>query len=355
MARTVDRIALGVALVLHGLANAVIPLRGADQLAPGVWSPAIITLYEAAILGFIAAGLGILGVRPLSRIVVFGSVVAATASLLAWSIMQQSDLWVGLLLNATLPVLAAWWSQSARAVTRETTRRSRRRLAGDALGLGLFAWMAVSSLLWPWHRAWGTEPAEWVLPLPGDRNPRTPALELLHGVTIDAPPDVVWSWLIQLGQDRAGFYSYDRLERLFGAHVHNVLERRPEWQSRNVGERVPATQAGYLGGLFGERPGWTIEAVDPNRALVLRYWGAFVLRPGPHDTTRFLIRSTISNERIPAWVAGFNLAAFELPHFIMQRRMMLTLKSLAERSWAADRNDEPSRSPSWKPALRILG
>jgi hypothetical protein len=119
---------------------------------------------------------------------------------------------------------------------------------------------------------------------------------------------------------------------VFGVQVRNVFERRPDWQSREVGEHVPATQAGYLGRVFGDRPGWTVDLVEPNRALVLRYWGAFVLEPRAEGNTRLLIRSTISNDRIPAWAAGLNLAAFELPHFIMQRRMMLTLKRLAEQS-----------------------
>jgi uncharacterized protein YndB with AHSA1/START domain len=168
--------------------------------------------------------------------------------------------------------------------------------------------------------------------LPGDRSPRTPSFEILHGVTIDAPPSAVWPWLAQLGQDRAGFYSYDWLERAFGAEVRNVRVLRPEWQSRKVGDYVFATQAGYLGGVFGERPGWTIEVFDPERALVLKNWGAFVLVPQPGGRTRLLIRSTISHERIPAWAAALNLAAFELPHFIMQRRMMLGIKTLAEQT-----------------------
>ena len=323
------RIILGVALVLHGLANAVLPLRGIDHLAPGQWSTGIILLYEVAILGFIAAGLGMLGLRPLMRRAPIWAMVSGVASAIGWVRLGQTDLWLGLVLSALLPILT-WLT--APASQPSSLPHPRWRLVGNVVGWAFLAWMAASSALWPVHRTWGTAPAEWAIALPGDRAPRTPALELLHGVTIDAPPEVVWSWLIQLGQDRAGFYSYERLERLFGAQVHNVFERRPEWQTREIGEHVPATQAGYLGGLFGDRPGWTVAAVEPNRALVLRNWGAFVLEPRAHNQTRFLIRSTVSNERIPAWAAGVNLAAFELPHFIMQRRMMLTLKTLAERS-----------------------
>ena len=140
--------------------------------------------------------------------------------------------------------------------------------------------------------------------LPGDRAPRIPAFEILHAVSIDAPPHAVWQCLVQLGQDRAGFYSYDGLERMVGADVHNVFELRPEWQTRRVGDRVCATPEGYLGGLFGTRPGWNVEAADKDRALVLQNWGAFVIQPDGSGRTRLLIRSTTSNRRIPVWAAA---------------------------------------------------
>lgn len=88
---------------------------------------------------------------------------------------------------------------------------------------------------------------------------------------------------------------------------------------------------------WGERPGWMVDVVEPNHALVLRYWGAFVLEPAANGGTRFLIRSTISNPEIPVWAASVNFIAFELPHFIMQRRMMLSIKELAERQAASSR------------------
>jgi hypothetical protein len=194
------------------------------------------------------------------------------------------------------------------------------------------AWVAASAVLWPWHRAWGTAPHEWSMALPGDHAPRTPMFEVLHAVTIDAPPSAVWPWLVQLGQDRAGFYSYDWLERLFLVDVHNTTEIRPEWQPRAVGDAIYATQPGYLRGVFGNRPGWRVTVVERDHALVLENWGAFVLEPTADGRTRFLIRSTMSHARVPVWAAAVNLTAFQLPHFIMQRKMMLTIKALSERS-----------------------
>jgi uncharacterized protein YndB with AHSA1/START domain len=168
--------------------------------------------------------------------------------------------------------------------------------------------------------------------LPGDPVVRDPSLEILHAVTIDAPPEAVWPWLVQIGQDRGGFYSYTWLERAFGAQIRNADTIHPEWQARRVGDYVYATQPGYLGGLVVERPGWVIDRLDPGRAMVLRHWGAFVLQPRDGGRTRLLVRSTISHDRIPAWLAAVNFTAFELPHFIMQRRMLLGIKARAERT-----------------------
>ena len=194
--------------MLHGLGNAVLPLRGVDHLGPGTWSAGIILLYQFAILGFIAAGLGVLGVHILRRVAADLAMVSGAASLIGWFELGQRDLWFGALLSAVLPGLTMVWVRRSQAAP-SLVVRPRWRVAGEAVGWAFFAWMAASSLLWPFHRGWGAAPAEWAMALPGDRTPRTPSLELLHGVTIDAPPEVVWSWLIQLGQDRAGFYSYD--------------------------------------------------------------------------------------------------------------------------------------------------
>jgi hypothetical protein len=323
---------LGAGLVLHGLANAVLPLRGIDMAAPGVWMPAMTALYVMAIVGFVAAGLGLLGVRPLGRFVIPAAWVAGLSALAAQQRDPAADLWAGIVLSTTLPVMATLYAVTSPDTGQRPATATLWTRTVDVLGLAFLAWISVSALTWPWHRAWGADAQEWRLALPGDRSPRTPSLEILHGVTIDAPASAVWPWLVQLGQDRAGFDSYDWLERFFGADVHNVAEIRPEWQSRRVGDHVYATQPGYMGGLFGGRPGWVIDVLEPDRALVLRNWGAFVLVSRPEGDTRLLIRSTISHERIPAWAAALNFTAFELPHFIMQRRMLLGIKALAERT-----------------------
>jgi hypothetical protein len=323
------RIVLGAVLLLHGLANTVWPLRAVDAVGPGVWAAGVDAIYFAAVVGFVAAGLAILGVRPLRRLTPWDAVAGATCSCLSYVLLGNRDLWLGPVLSVALAAATVAWARvrwtGAEAIAPRWWQR-----VGHATGLAFLLWVAAAVGLWPHYRTWGATAPEWSLDLPGDHSPREPQFEILYAVTIDAPPAKVWPWLIQLGQDRAGFYSYDWLERLFGAEIRNVAEIHPEWQARQVGDLVPATQPGYLGGVFGDRPGWRVAAVEHEQALVLAQWGAFVLRPAGDGRTRFLIRSTISNARIPAWAAPLDMVAFQLPHFIMQRRMMLTIKALAE-------------------------
>ena len=48
----------------------------------------------------------------------------------------------------------------------------------------------------------------------------------------------IWPWILQIGQDRAGFYSYTQLENLFGCEMRNADRIVPEWQQRQVGDVV---------------------------------------------------------------------------------------------------------------------
>ena len=319
---------LGWLVIAHGLSHAVLPLRG--SLGPVVliddWIPA--GLYAIGMVGFVAAGLGILGLRPLDHAISPLLVLSSGLSLIALVRFADPTLWFGALCDVALFGLGLWRAYGGWPA--HPTHGRRWHAAGLAAGAVLLLYVAASTLLFPWHRTWGSTREEVLMSLPGDPAERDPSLEIQHAVTIEAPPADVWPWLIQLGQDRAGFYSYDWLERAFGANVHNVFEIRPEWQSRRVGDMVLATQRGYLGGVFGDELGWRVKQLEVERALVLENWGAFVLLTEDRDRTRFIIRSTISNRNIPVWASVLNFTTFELPHFIMERHMMLTIKALAE-------------------------
>jgi uncharacterized protein YndB with AHSA1/START domain len=291
-------------------------------------------LYGVAVLGFTAAGIGLFGVKPFTAVVRPFLVVASGYSLVAILTAGQGPLWWGIALDLVL--LLAGLTGVYRRLPQGPGHPGLRHRLAVAAAAAFLLYVVGAVVLWPLHRGWGSEPREHALSLPGDRADRNPALELQYAVTIDAPPEAVWAWLVQLGQDRAGFYSYDWLERLFGADVHNVNEIRAEWQDRRPGDFVRATQPNYLWGLLGNDIGWTVTEVEPGRALVLRNWGAFVLQPTGTNQTRFIIRTTVGDPGTPPWMAGLDMMTFELPHFIMQRRMMLQIKRLAEEGTSAE-------------------
>jgi hypothetical protein len=68
----------------------------------------------------------------------------------------------------------------------------------------------------PWHLRWGATDAEVRQPLPGDELVPESKLVATRAISIRAPASQVWPWLVQLGQGRAGLYSYEWLENLAG-------------------------------------------------------------------------------------------------------------------------------------------
>lgn len=85
-------------------------------------------------------------------------------------------------------------------------------------------------------RNWGARPSEVSRAFAESELLPGPDASLTQGVTVDAPPMEVWPWLVQLGQDKGGFYSYARLESLFGAQVTNADSINPAWQETREGD-----------------------------------------------------------------------------------------------------------------------
>ncbi len=157
---------------------------------------------------------------------------------------------------------------------------------------------------------WGATDVEVGKPLPGDELVPHPVMASTRAVTINAPAEAIWPWLVQIGVGRGGWYSYDWLENLAGLHIHSAERIHPEWQDLQVGDIVPMDPEGY---------GATVVAIEPNRALVMENYGAFVLEAIDATTTRLIVRM-----RVPGgWPAAMHLLLVEIPHFIMERRMLL--------------------------------
>jgi hypothetical protein len=209
-------------------------------------------------------------------------------------------------------------------------------------------------LIRPWHLCWGATGREVKMSLQGDDVKPDAKVQVTHAITIDAPADEVWKWLIQIGQGRGGFYSYDWLENLFDLQILNAKRIVPELQNLKVGDFVRSAHEGWLGGKFDGKAGWYVVGLEPNRALVLRdeiergSW-AFILNPINGQQTRLIVRA---RGNASATLGGelFHYAFFEPAHFIMERKMLLTLKQKAEDSFKQERVQKQTANAEITPA-----
>lgn len=185
-------------------------------------------------------------------------------------------------------------------------------------------------VLLPWMATWGTTPIEAGMPLPGDELVPEPTFQSTRAVTIAAPPERIWPWLVQIGQDRAGFYSYDWLENLVGAGIHNADRIVPEWQHHARGDFVPSLRPDYARGRLRDIAGWRIGWIEANRGLALVGWGSLVLLPSDEAHTRLVIRTRTASAP-GAFFSRFGDLLFGRPlHFVMERRMLLGIQERVE-------------------------
>jgi hypothetical protein len=185
----------------------------------------------------------------------------------------------------------------------------------------------------PWMCHYGSTPAERRMPLPGDDLVPNPAYVTTRAITIRVPPDRVWPWLAQIGQGRAGFYSYSWLENLAGADIHNAHRIHPEWQDLEPGSFVRSVSKNWLGGAFADETGWTVVSAEPGRFVVLKDWGVFYLQPFGEGRTRLIFRGREARVGLPALATRVFL--LDPIYFIMEKRMVREIRRLAEgrRHW----------------------
>lgn len=166
-------------------------------------------------------------------------------------------------------------------------------------------------------------------------------MQSTRAVTINAPAAGVWPWLVQLGAGRGGMYSYDLLENAAGLGMHSADRILPQHQRLDVGDVIPLgpnagipvrrLEAGSvlgLGGTMDLRTGKvTSPAVPPAGPRVELGW-TFVLQPVGERTTRLLSRTRYDYS--PLAVGLLLRPVLEPAQFIMERRMLLGIKSRAE-------------------------
>ncbi len=203
----------------------------------------------------------------------------------------------------------------------------------------------LAALLRRRFRNWGATTAERKRVLVGDDLVPEPASSLTRAVEIDAPARIVWRWLVQIGQDRGGMYSYDWLENAIGLGIHSARDIREEWQTLSPGDRVVVVPPGW--GPFEEGYSFPVAQVDPGRSLVLRQappehpWNAvwtFVIDPLTPDRCRLISRSRAARKPgLAGWAMALMTEAMDPVTLVMTRKMLLGIKARAESSAGAER------------------
>jgi hypothetical protein len=217
--------------------------------------------------------------------------------------------------------------------------------ASAALGPLAAAVAAAASAYWfvvrPWHLRWGASDEEVVRALPGDELVPNAKISSTHAITIQAALGKVWPWLVQLGQGRGGFYSYDWIEDAMGLDIHSADRILPEFQELKVGDTIPLApdafglpvaileteQAMVLHGDTRLPGGDAMPPLKPGESLAAS-WGFYLVRQG--DGVTRLVERWRADYAPNVMNAVFYRAFLEPGAFLMQRKMLLGIKARAK-------------------------
>jgi len=170
--------------------------------------------------------------------------------------------------------------------------------------------------------AWGASDEEVKMPLVGDG--LAPSISATRAISIHAPMAHVWKWVTQLGADRGGFFSYALLEKALGYEMREP-ESVTEFQGVDVGRVVPASLDESKSVI---KFNFSVVAVEPGKAFVLKEWGAFVLNEIGPTQTRFIVRT--HGQACPNFPSKVEQFVSEPLHYLMERRMLMGFKVQAE-------------------------
>lgn len=201
---------------------------------------------------------------------------------------------------------------------------TRKTLARAALALGAYGLLARPKML---H--WGATKEEVAALFPGKNLISNGKRTSIMAATLDAPPSKVFPWLLQMGYDKGGWYSWDLLDN-FGKRSTDRLH--PEWQRVEVGHVMYGPN---------DLPVFEVVALERDRFFALRtllgrrdarhdesdgLW-AFELQERPGGRTRLIV-SVVGPENAHWPNTLIDLLFWQPAHWIMQMRQFQNLKRL---------------------------
>jgi hypothetical protein len=187
--------------------------------------------------------------------------------------------------------------------------------------------IVVTALLVPWMDRWGAYQQEISASLPGDELVLSPNISYTRAITINASPEQIYPWIVQIGAGKAGWYSYDWFEtNVLRCQNTNADRIHEEWQDLKVGGQVKMCPDENM------PPAYKVARMDPDQAIVLGHQDGdrwvevwqFVMVPQGDGSTRLVIRSRSE-------MGGWFWNVMRPGEFIMMRGMMQGIKERAER------------------------
>ncbi|BEK89060.1 SRPBCC family protein [Nocardia seriolae] len=173
---------------------------------------------------------------------------------------------------------------------------------------------------------WGATAEEAAKGMAGDGLLADPDFLTTRAVTINATPDRIRPWLIQIGPGRGGAYTYDWIENLLGLDIHSADEILPQFQNLAVDDVLPLGDSG---------PQRRVAVLERPTAFVLastdHHWvWSFELHETATDT-RLLSRNriTLPEPTLPQRLLYTYI--MEPGSLIMESKMLLGIKQRAER------------------------
>ncbi|MCP3976934.1 MAG: hypothetical protein GY720_20800 [bacterium] len=216
------------------------------------------------------------------------------------------------------------------------------RVLMKAMGAVAAAAAAYHFLIRPRILRRGATYEESMRPLPGDEITPLNPFRSTMATTIEATPEEVWPWLVQVGWERAAFYSYNRIEAALGMDLHNADEIKALWQNLEIGDTMWMSHP-RLKDLFPETK---VATIEPYRALVFAIHGpegtdappsgawSFILDPIDATSTRLIARLQVRSSSLVGKLVFYGF--MEPAHFIMQDGMFRGLKKRIPEAAAAD-------------------
>jgi hypothetical protein len=185
--------------------------------------------------------------------------------------------------------------------------------------------LPTAYFLWirPWQLHWGATGEELARSMPGDGTIANPSFNATRGVTIHAPVEAIYPWIVQIGMNRAGWYSYDLLDNLGRPSADRLL---PEHQKIYTGQLIPMSPDGKYGIYVKEfkENEWVLW--HDKEGDTTWFWGIY---PDGEKQSRLITRVQMKYRWLTAG-AIFNLL-IEFGDLIMMRKCMLGIKTRAEK------------------------